>query len=532
MTSGEVVFWLPEPGAPGDLLAVAVEPFGRSKEEIADRRFVYFDTFDWRLYRAGWRLRAEREGNGWRLDLDGWHAAKGRGTEVRPQSMDRTPAWVDDLAEGPLRTILEPIVEMRRLLPIARLERRSRCVGILDTEAKTRARVRIEEMVVRAGDKSRARFPLPTRIRVIPLKGYEKTARWIVRRLESGGGIESGGGTTLERGLAAIGRSPGDYSSKLEINLQPSLPAALAMGRVYGRLLEVMRLNEAGVRADIDSEFLHDFRVAVRRTRAGLGQLKGCLAAAEVAPFRSEFSWLGGITGPTRDLDVYLLKMPAYRATLPPSAAAALEPLAVYLGERQREAQRLLTRRLQSDRYRILVVRWAALLERVAAGEAAGREGLEPIRAVASRRIWRTYRRVLRRGGAIDTDSPAASIHRLRIDCKKLRYLMEFFRSLYPHGEISASIKALKKLQDSLGNFNDYEVQQASLMGFSEQMVAGDLAPVSTLMAMGRLVERLERGQQQERDRFHERFDRFAAARNRNHFQRLFKPSKRKDGSR
>ena len=150
-----------------------------------------------------------------------------------------------------------------------------------------------------------------------------------------------------------------------------------------------------------------------------------------------------------------------------------------------------------------------------------------PIGEVARGRIARRWKRVVKRSRAIRDDTPEEGLHLLRIQCKKLRYLMEFFRGLYPAREISVSIKALKRLQDNLGDFNDYEVQQASLMEFSEQMVAEDLAPVITLMAMGRLVERLELGQQRERLKFHERFDRFAAAENHAHFHRLFKTSGR-----
>ena len=46
------------------------------------------------------------------------------------------------------------------------------------------------------------------------------------------------------------------------------------------RSLQTLRINEDGVRKDLDSEFLHDFRVAVRRTRSALSQIKGVFPAA------------------------------------------------------------------------------------------------------------------------------------------------------------------------------------------------------------------------------------------------------------
>ena len=67
----------------------------------------------------------------------------------------------------------------------------------------------------------------------------------------------------------------------------------------------------------------------------------------------------------------------------------------------------------------------------------------------------------------IDDDSPDEALHRLRIDAKKLRYLLEFFRALYPPKEIGAVVGALKSLQDNLGDFNDLSVQQGAMRGFA-----------------------------------------------------------------
>ena len=52
----------------------------------------------------------------------------------------------------------------------------------------------------------------------------------------------------------------------------------------------------------------------------------------------------------------------------------------------------------------------------------------------------------------------------MRIDCKKLRYSLEFFASFFPKDKMDELIGHLKKLQDNLGEFNDLSVQQADLM--------------------------------------------------------------------
>jgi hypothetical protein len=77
-------------------------------------------------------------------------------------------------------------------------------------------------------------------------------------------------------------------------------------------------------------------------------------------------------------------------------------------------------------------------------------------------------------------------------------------------------------LQDNLGDFNDYEVQQSTLKGFAQSMLEEGKGSVDTLMAMGRLIERLEAGQQRERERFSKRFSKFSSSMNEGRFRSLF----------
>ncbi len=63
---------------------------------------------------------------------------------------------------------------------------------------------------------------------------------------------------------------------------------------------------------------------------------------------------------------------------------------------------------------------------------------------------------MLRDGRAITS---AQALHRLRIQCKKLRYLLEFMAGLVPDDPWPWS--HLKGLQDNLGEFNDLSVQRA-----------------------------------------------------------------------
>jgi CHAD domain-containing protein len=83
-------------------------------------------------------------------------------------------------------------------------------------------------------------------------------------------------------------------------------------------------------------------------------------------------------------------------------------------------------------------------------------------------------------------------------------------------------IKALKTLQEVLGDFQDLEVQQLSLKRFSQEMSAEGQVPAETLMAMGILIHNLGERQQQARDAFAQRFSTFASQQNQSAFRELF----------
>lgn len=108
---------------------------------------------------------------------------------------------------------------------------------------------------------------------------------------------------------------------------------------------------------------------------------------------------------------------------------------------------------------------------------------------------------------SIDADTPDETVHALRLQCKKLRYLLDFFTPLFDEATIKRLITSLKQLQDNLGRFNDYSVQQLSLQAFLDGQLQGE-APVSPGMieAVGALVAIKHQLQRQERALVMEKF--------------------------
>ena len=316
-----------------------------------------------------------------------------------------------------------------------------------------------------------------------------------------------------------------ENSSKLNLGLDPAMRADEASKLIMHRLLDIMMQNEAGTRIGTDTEFLHDFRVAIRRTRSALSQIKAVFPKQIVDRYKTEFAWLGQITTPSRDLDVYLLTFDEYRDSLPLSMQADIEPLRDFLIRHQKLENKALVKALDSARYRRIITNWRSFLEQPVNERSTLKNAGRPVLDVACERIWRIYRVALKEGNAINAESPAEALHELRKTCKKLRYLMEFFQSLYPSSDIKELIRILKTLQDNLGDFQDYEVQVSTLKKFSHQMVDEGRVPPDTLLAMGILIDGLERRQRQAREEFSGRFAGFSQQHNQERFRQLFASS-------
>ena len=484
-------------------------------------RTIYYDTFDWRLYRDGGVLYAERI-QGKRLVV--W---KSGGRIRHQQKTDSPPAFAWDLPRGPFRNALTPVIEMRRLLPMVQTDIDASSLWVLDGSQKRLVRIDIERITASAPNKARPRHPLPPRVRLFPVAGNSRAYSQVVRFVERDLDLRRQESTDLALALAAIGRAPGDYSSKFELTLDPRMRADEAAKRIHRRLLQTIQMNEEGTRRDLDSEFLHDFRVAVRRTRTCLAQIRGVFPEETVDHFRREFSWLSRVSGPKRDLDVHLLRMDEYEASFDKKVQHHLAPLRQFLQVRHRIAQDRLATALQSARYQTLILSWKGFLEESVPAKTKLPNARRPILRVASERIERRFRRVLMEGVVIDSSSSAKALHRLRVECKKLRYLLEFFRSLYKPENLAPLVKDLKRLQDNLGTFNDLRVQQAAMKKFGRQMANEGIAIGESREAIRSVVEWLKVRQAKERKGFNKRFTQFSGTENRERLRRLVETRKR-----
>jgi CHAD domain-containing protein len=425
------------------LLPVQEEPALRLDEQ-------YLDTFDWRLYTHGYVFRQR----GARFLLSPLAE-----TPSRETSGPRKPRffwW--DFAEGDLRERLASLSGPRALCPLLQVIGRRRSFRLCNRDNKTVLRFSLDTGEVFVDNEGKGAFAPYLRLQEV--RGYRKQLHRVTELLKKDGLRQLAAEESfLQLALRVIDRKPADYSPKFSVSLQPEQTISMAISSIGLFLHTAMTRNLPGVLADIDSEFLHDFRVAIRRTRSLLSQLKTEIPPGQAGFFQQEFKWLGSVTGPVRDLDVCLLKEEKYRGLLPET----LRPgLVLFLEGVQRERKDELTKMradLQSSRVTDLLINWHEFLSALPVG-IEWPAGQVSCRMVALKALRRCFRRLVRHASLVlEGEGGDAAMHKARIQAKKFRYLTEFFRPLFPAADTDDLLQQLHGLQDDLGDFNDLTVQ-------------------------------------------------------------------------
>jgi CHAD domain-containing protein len=460
---------------------------------------VVYETFDWRFLAADSVLELRRSSDG---SLLVWRSLT-TGNVLGQVPVDAVPSFAWHLPHSPVVDRLVRVTDVRALMPLATLESDFDTMRLVDDDGKTLARLTLDRTV------TRDRHELRAVLELVPVRGYAEEVSQLADLLAAQLVLVPEPDDVVLLALRAVGFAPGSYSSKLRLELAPDATAYQAWITVLRALFAMMQANETGLRDNVDSEFLHDFRVAVRRTRSVLADAKRVLVPDVRRWAREEFRWIGQITSPPRDADVFLLTMTEFESALPPERRDDLKPFAAFLEEQQRQAHADLATALDSDRYHELVNRWRQVLDAPVPREDVAPDAGRPAPEVAGRRIRRAYRRVARHGRAINANSHPEELHQLRKDAKRLRYLLECFGSLFPGELVNPVVRELKGLQDVLGAYQDSQVQAEAMERIGQAMMERAGVPAATLLAMGSIVEHLDNTGREARDHFAQRFGQF-----------------------
>ena len=419
-------------------------------------------------------------------------------------------SFVNELQKGPVASSLAKVSKLRAFIPGASIKIRRDRILVLDDEEKTRVRLYLFSFYHR---KKSVQLGVTQ-----SLRGYEPANDDLKNLLLDLGAAPCAKATDIYKGLGIKSKN---YSAKPDLALFPEDPIKISTTAIIRTYIEIARQNETGIAADYDTEFLHDFRVSFRKVRSVLSLFKGVYGPEQTGLLKQEFADLMKQTNRLRDLDVYLLDRDYYFQLIPESSYEGLKIMFdIIAATREKEHQKV-CKMIKRKSYRQSIKKWVELFAG-ADSMTSGPDATKGSNDYLSRLISRRYRKVCKIARNIDETTADEMVHELRIHCKKLRYLMEFALPLFSKKKIKALIKSLKVLQENLGKFNDYSVQQISLgMFMSEHALAGTKG-MKVAESTGALTAMLYQLQCRERNLVMVNFSRFDSEKTRASFAELF----------
>jgi triphosphatase len=464
---------------------------GRARE-LSD---VYYDTEDWRLYRAGYAMRLRRDGQ----------SAQATMKALMPSE--------DGLRRR--REISEPMEGIENLKGISGPvgERLRRVAGTADLRPLFEVHTRRHTYALRSGTPSSGEIVEDASGTIRP-QNSEQDAIVVAEialdesEIFEGGGasshlsrvevevvsdaqIHDGVGDFVEvlrealklrptrsskfrTGLSVAGLSPEVAPDLGPTEIDATLTASEVAFAILRRHFAEMVAHEPGVRLGEDPEELHDMRVATRRLRAAL-KLYSDFLPKRSERYERDLRWVAKALGEVRDLDVHLGRLSEESST----NGEVLEEIVTLLRERRVEARRGMLEALDSNRYERLIASFSATLRR-------GRSPTPtaPILEAAPELLRDRFKKVRKAANKLSEDSPPEHFHDLRKKGRRLRYALEPLQQIYGK-PAKKLVKLLKNMQDDLGYHQDLVVA----CGLMEELgVAGDL-PARAAFSMGTMSE-------------------------------------------
>ena len=233
--------------------------------------------------------------------------------------------------------------------------------------------------------------------------------------------------------------------------LKKSQSIASALQGLIGACLAHVQSNVPGALLKLDEEYLHQVRVGLRRLRVALSITQRYRTDDELTALREQVAKLCVELGRSREWDVFVTQTLAPICTRLPEHEGLREVLA--LSERARKKQHAgMENSLASPEFQRMLLRFGAWMQDEQWGEAE-----TTLEQFAVETLKKRCKLVVKSGNAV-TGADAAQLHALRIACKKLRYSIEMFGSLFSDTKTKDYVAALADLQDILGTLNDIAV--------------------------------------------------------------------------
>ena len=460
-----------------------------------DITHTLLDTFDGRLHDAGLLL-------DFRNSTDSALFLSGKKIATATLAIDKAPHFWNELPPSALRERIAKPVDIRALLPQATIQAREARATWQNANGVIVATATLYQDFSIPGQPELA---VPSWLIEVEADDAFAAHTNAILALTQRTRLERLHENMLALCIRAAGISLEGFVSKPSVPLDARESALDGFREVLTNLSEAITANWQGTIDQIDPEFLHELRVAIRRTRAVLRQGRNVLPPAMAEHARERFVWLGAITGIARDLDVFLIEWDDYTRNLSEDVVAALEPMRAHIEQKRQDAYATLIPKLQSREATEFLALWRTWLRDPVKNGLRNDVGKQRLGKVVAKRIARTQSLLVERGRVITPETPCEQVHDLRKDAKKVRYLLECFGDLLPKSKQRTFVRRLKAFQDILGEHQDAAVHVEELRTLAHELQAKEV-PVDTMLAIGQLIEQLDQRRKAAREAFAEGF--------------------------
>lgn len=234
-----------------------------------------------------------------------------------------------------------------------------------------------------------------------------------------------------------------------------------AFKKIARKCIRHLQGNQEAVLHGTDVEGVHQMRIALRRLRSAFSLFRNVLEKKHTAKLRGELTWLAGILGKARDLDVLVTEtLPVVLAAFDDHAGLLEFYDKALIAQIKANNEVRVT--LSSQRYHKLLSSLTSLLERDLLLEPTYSSRRLKVLSIATATLAKRHKQLHKHDKSLARMNPA-ELHSIRITVKKQRYTAEFFASLYHSEKSRTYIDSLSRLQDLMGELNDINIAEALL---------------------------------------------------------------------
>lgn len=468
MTELEAKFLIENPQQVSAILEAVHDKAGALKAaRVEDTLDIYVDTKDLRLYRNGLLCRWQVDGGECKFSAVSWEPPGKKHQRVAvDEPTVSLPESFKDIPTGPAGKKVRSIVKKKELCELFRVRKQKRSHADGPTVGAA-VELEIDETSIRAAKKHSKLAPGELHFEEMRLNTNGRQADLVhetAKALEGRFDLVPARLSDFERGIQAAGLDlPNQHT---EFDKLPATDAVVKLVYQYlGQQFTEVLFHEPRAWEALDPEGVHQMRVATRRIRAILRAFKAMLPKAAVKRVNCEFRWLARLLGDVRDLDVYLMNFDRYTAELPAAVAGSLEPYRVHLEKRWAASRKELLAGLSSEQFDRLVDHFQRFRDECPSANAPS----PSIQEAAAEMVDRRLKKVLKCGRAVTKHSPPEELHAVRIQGKRLRYLLEFFQPFYGK-RFKSLIRRTKAIQDVLGDHQDACVASQRLQAYADSL--------------------------------------------------------------